>query len=254
MATQRKHYSSTTTPTSLSSLVNSATPGDTEVINVNTISTGAWPSVPFTIGVDRGTADEEAMLVTAISATTMTVERGYDGTSAVEHLSGAAVEHCVLREDYDDANDHIYNDLRDDHSQYLTLGRASDYFPKVYTGTSPVHLNPVTTTYETVNTLTIPSATFSRKAQVTGMIPLLLVAADQGHIARILMGSSTVIAYARWSGPSQGALVIVTDWVTLAPGSSYQMRTQFKRTSGSGGDVEGDSDLNKITALVVPNI
>lgn len=246
-----RNYSSTAAPTSLTSLVSASTPGNTDTLNV--AATAGFPSVPFTIGVDRGTADEEAMLVTAVTATTMTVERGYDGTSAVEHLSGAAVEHCVLREDYADANAHIFDDARDDHSQYLNLTRLSTYLPKGFDASSPVALSSITTTYQTVNLMNISSAPFSRKMQVRGIIPYF--GSDSVVFrGRLLLDSSTVIGMAYRSGMVLGGMVLQSDWVTLAANTSFQVRTQIKRDAGSGGTVDDDAAYNKLSAIVVANI
>ena len=246
-----RNYSSTAAPTSLTSLVSASTPGNTDTLNV--AATAGFPSVPFTVGVDRGTADEEAMLVTAVTATTMTVERGYDGTSAVEHLSGAAVEHCVLREDYADANAHIFDDARDDHSQYLNLTRLSTYLPKGFDASSPTALASITTTYQTTNMLTIPSAAFSRKVKVTAIIPYF--GPDSAlYRGRLLLGASTIIGAGYGIGMSLGGMTLQSDWVTLAAGSSYEVRSQIRRDSGSGGITDDDASYNKLSALVVANI
>ena len=51
---------------------------------------------PFVIVVDRGLATEEKMLIGSRASNTLTVtERGYDGTTAQSHASGAIVEHCL---------------------------------------------------------------------------------------------------------------------------------------------------------------
>ena len=245
-----RKYSSTAVPTSLTSLVNSATPGDTDTLNVAT--TTGFPSVPFTIGVDRGTADEEAMLVTAVTATTMTVERGYDGTDAVGHLNGASVEHCVLRKDYEEANAHIWDDARDDHSQYLNLTRLGLYSPKGFDGSSPFALSSITTTYQTANLLTIPSATFDRLVKATALIPWL--GPDSAIFRGRLLLNATVIGSSYMTGLSLASMPLESDWVALPSGSTYQIRSQIKRDSGAGGWTDDDPLYNKISALVVPDI
>lgn len=51
---------------------------------------------PFVIVIDRGTADEEKVLILSRSANTLTVsERGYDGTVALAHTVGAFVDHVL---------------------------------------------------------------------------------------------------------------------------------------------------------------
>jgi hypothetical protein len=112
-----RNYSNVATPTSLTS---AASAGDT-VLNV--ASTAGYPSTPFTIGLERGTVNEEFCLCTAKSPTTLTVTRGYDGTTAVAHNSGASVEHAVGAIDYDESNDHINITGLDHHTQYLNTTR-----------------------------------------------------------------------------------------------------------------------------------
>lgn len=101
----RRHYSNTAQPVALTaSVTNVAT-----ALQVS--STAGYPATPFTIGVERGTADEEIMLVTAVpDGTHFTVTRAYDGTTAKAHDDGSSVEHCVIAMDYDQANEHV-NDM-----------------------------------------------------------------------------------------------------------------------------------------------
>lgn len=71
-------------------------------------STAGYPAVPFTLALDRGTGTEEFCLCTAKDATTFTVTRGYDGTTAVGHTGGVAViEHAIGAIDYREANLHM---------------------------------------------------------------------------------------------------------------------------------------------------
>jgi hypothetical protein len=64
---------------------------------------GAWPSVPFKMLVDWGTATCEAVIVTAVSGSgpfTLTCTRGADGTIAQAHSSGATVVHGFSAEEF----------------------------------------------------------------------------------------------------------------------------------------------------------
>jgi len=70
-------------------------------------STTGFPTAPFLLGLERGTANEEVVLCTAKDATTFTVTRGYDGTSGKTHAVGTAVEHTVAAIDYRQAGEHI---------------------------------------------------------------------------------------------------------------------------------------------------
>lgn len=72
-----------------------------------------WPTGsvgPFLVVIARGTANEEKVLVTSRSGTTLTCtlgNRGYDGTTAAAHASGVAIEHCAGAIDFDEANAHV---------------------------------------------------------------------------------------------------------------------------------------------------
>lgn len=59
-----------------------------------------FPEVPFTVALSRGTANEEACLVTAKTSTTLTVTRGYDGTQGRVHPIGTLIEHTPIAIDY----------------------------------------------------------------------------------------------------------------------------------------------------------
>lgn len=51
---------------------------------------------PFVVVIDRGTVNEEKILVESRSTNTFTVkERGYDGTTATAHSVGAEVDHVL---------------------------------------------------------------------------------------------------------------------------------------------------------------
>lgn len=84
--------------------------------------TGA--TAPFVIVIDRGLATEEKLLISGRSANTFTPSvRGYDGTVAQPHAVGATIEHALDSITIAEANDHVNNTGRDDHTQYLTSAR-----------------------------------------------------------------------------------------------------------------------------------
>jgi hypothetical protein len=67
-------------------------------------------SNPFAIVIDRGTSDEEKMLISSRSGTTFTVQtRGYDGTIAKPHGSGAFVDHILDAATIQDMNTTTYD-------------------------------------------------------------------------------------------------------------------------------------------------
>jgi len=101
----RRTYAGGAVPTTLSSSMDAST------LSVVTASISGWPdgiAGPFVVCIDRNTASEEKCLGTSISGTTITLlQRGYDGTSARTHSSGATVEHTMSAIDLDEANSHV---------------------------------------------------------------------------------------------------------------------------------------------------
>lgn len=71
-------------------------------------STG-WPtgaSFPFVVCINRGRSNEEKVLCSARSSTTLTVTtRGYDGTTAATHAAGETIEHVIDAVTVDEANE-----------------------------------------------------------------------------------------------------------------------------------------------------
>jgi len=96
-----RNYSNTAPPIGL-------TVAATTISTVLTVaSTTGYPAVPYLLGLERGTSNEEVVLCTAVAATTFTVTRGYDGTTGRVHNIGTSVEHTVAAIDYAEAGNHI---------------------------------------------------------------------------------------------------------------------------------------------------
>lgn len=119
----RKSYAGGAARTTLNgSISNSAT-------TIVVISGTGYPTggtYPFVITIDRGTVSEEKVLVQSRSGNTLTVAasgRGYDSTTAVSHADSAYVEHTLDADTISEANLHVNDDTRDDHSQYLNTTR-----------------------------------------------------------------------------------------------------------------------------------
>jgi hypothetical protein len=87
-------------------------------------STAGYPATPFTAALERGTANQEFLLVTSvIDATHFGVTRGYGSTPAVIHNSPATFEHCVGAIDYAEANTFI--NLMTTQGDLLTMGASA---------------------------------------------------------------------------------------------------------------------------------
>jgi hypothetical protein len=80
--------------------------------SISVLDGSTYPSGnnPFVIVVDRGYSDEEKILISSRSSNTFTVEqRGYDGTTAVAHISGAYVDHVLDAAVIQDMNTTTYD-------------------------------------------------------------------------------------------------------------------------------------------------
>ena len=65
---------------------------------------------PFTVVIDRGIASEEKILILSRASNVFTVsQRGYDGTTAVAHASGAFVDHVLDADAIQDMNTTTYD-------------------------------------------------------------------------------------------------------------------------------------------------
>lgn len=97
-------YSNIAVPTTLSGNINNS------VTTATVASTTGWPSsFPYIVALDFETANEELVKVTANAAGTLTIERGYGGTSAVSHSTGAPVRHVYNAQDATDFRTHEQN-------------------------------------------------------------------------------------------------------------------------------------------------
>jgi hypothetical protein len=95
MAAIARYYSSTAVKTTLSSSIGSA---DT---SMTTASTSGFPtSYPYTLILEKDSANEEIVTVTALVGTSLTITRGVDGTSGRSHSAGISVEHGVIALDF----------------------------------------------------------------------------------------------------------------------------------------------------------
>ena len=68
--------------------------------------TGYPSNFPFVVAIDYNTALEELVTVTNIAGLTLSITRGYNGTTAVAHAAGAVVRHVITAQDMTDAQNH----------------------------------------------------------------------------------------------------------------------------------------------------
>lgn len=97
-----RHYSSIAQETELTSGASASATSMTVAALVG------WPTTtPFTAVIDPDTASEEIVTVTDVGGTTLTVIRGEDGSTGIEHDAGAAVRHMLTARDLRDGQEHI---------------------------------------------------------------------------------------------------------------------------------------------------
>jgi len=106
------------------------TAGITTISTTFSVAAGAgYPTGaggPFVVVINRGKANEEKILVASRATNTFTVAaggRGYDGTAAQSHATDSEVMHVLDADTVDNANAHVNDTTRDDHTQYLNNTR-----------------------------------------------------------------------------------------------------------------------------------
>ena len=95
MAAIARYYSSTAVKTTLSSSIGSSDS------TMTTASMSGFPSsYPYTLIIEKDSANEEIVTVTALVGTSLSITRGVDGTSGRSHSAGVSVEHGVIALDF----------------------------------------------------------------------------------------------------------------------------------------------------------
>ena len=99
-----RYYSAIAVDNTLASAITST--ATTATLSVAPVG---YPSLfPFILALDYNQATEELVLVTAISGTTLTISRGFNGTTPQSHAVGAVIRHVITAQDLTDAQTH-YN-------------------------------------------------------------------------------------------------------------------------------------------------
>ena len=102
----RREFSGAVLTTTLSANVSNSA-SSISVVDGSTFPSG---TNPFVIVIDRGSGSEEKILISSRSSNTFTVDtRGYDGTTAVDHTSGAFVDHVLDASVIQDMNTTTYD-------------------------------------------------------------------------------------------------------------------------------------------------
>lgn len=183
---QARFYSSTAVQTSLAAGISNSNTS----CQVNSVS-GFPASTPFVMSLDQNSLAEELILVTNVSGTTLTITRGFNGTSAVAHNNGASAVHVMCAQDLTDASAHIgaFDAVHGTASGSLVVGTNDTQTLTNKTLTSP-----------TINTPTITSPTITGTA-TTGPITAtgLVTATDL-----TALGLTGATAASRYVGATTG--------------------------------------------------
>jgi hypothetical protein len=101
MSSPSRYYSSTAAKTTLSSSVDSSS------ASILLAAPSGLPSqYPFTLILEKDTANEEIVTVTNLVGSSYSVLRGVDGSTAKAHSVGATVEHGVSARDFAESRTH----------------------------------------------------------------------------------------------------------------------------------------------------
>jgi hypothetical protein len=155
MPSPSRYYSSTAAKTTLAVAIDSVSAS----IQLATAS-GLPSQYPFTLILEKDTANEEIINVTGLVGTNYTVTRGQDGSTAKAHNIGAIVEHGVSARDFTESRAHEVASSAHNVTGDI-VGTNGAQTPAGKTLTSP-----------TINTPTIAGATisgaFTSTATITG--------------------------------------------------------------------------------------
>jgi len=114
----RRSYSAVAAKTKLSGDINAS------AASLTLVDGTGYPAANGVLTLERDLTNEEKVLYTTRAGNVCSgLTRGFDGTPAVTHVSGTSVEHTLSATDLDEANAHIWDATRDDHSQYNTPAR-----------------------------------------------------------------------------------------------------------------------------------
>ena len=226
-----RYYSAIAVDNTLASAITSSS--TSAILNVSPV--GYPSSFPFVLAFDYNTSTEELILVTAISGTTLTISRGFNGTSPQSHAVGAVIRHVITAQDLTDAQTH-YNASTGVHgvtgavvgttdTQTLTnktIDYNSNNIVNLPTTTFVLGLNTQSgTTYTPVSTDVNKLISFTNTSGATITIPPgVFTAGQEFHLQATAVGIVNIVA-------GSGVTITSTGATTTAP----SLRTQYSAAS-----------------------
>ena len=199
-----RYYSAIAVDNTLASAITSSS--TSAILNVSPV--GYPSSFPFVLAFDYNTSTEELILVTAISGATLTISRGFNGTTPQSHAVGAVIRHVITAQDLTDAQTH-YNASTGVHgvtgavvgttdTQTLT-NKTIDYNSNTITNLPSVNINFVinaqtNTTYTLIASDASKLVTLSNSSAITLTIPsAVFTTGQQINIQQLGAGQVTVV-------------------------------------------------------------
>jgi hypothetical protein len=223
----RRQYSNTATPATLTGGISAS---DT---SMTLTSFADYPPAPFTATIARGEVDEEVVLVTAVSASTVTVTRGYDGTTAKSHAAGATFLHTTIARDFDEANAHV-NATTAVHGVSSQLVGTSD----TQSLTNKTLVAPIISAPTVTGAAALASASLSGALTVTGA-STLASASLSGTLG--VTGNATVGGNLTVTGGLSAAGAVTLGPITFAAGQVGSFAAVTGTTGTFTGAVKGAS-------------
>lgn len=160
MPSPSRYYSSTAAKTTLAVAIDAASAS----IQLATAS-GLPSQYPFTLILEKDTANEEIINVTGLVGTNYTVTRGQDGSTAKAHNIGAIVEHGVSARDFTESRAHeVASTAHNVTGDVVGTGGAQTLTSKTLTSPT-INGGTITTATHAGGTL---SGAFTSTATITG--------------------------------------------------------------------------------------
>ena len=180
---------------------------------------------PYILALDYNASGEELVKVTAASGTTLTITRGYNGTSPQSHTTGAVVRHVIVAQDLTDAQNH-------------------------YDATTTVHGIADTSVLTTAsNTQTLTNKTISGASNTVTNLPISTAISGLGTGVATFLGTPT----------SANLASVITDEIGSGPlqfsqvAFNAQTNTTYTLASSDAGVFVTLNNASAITLTVPPS-
>ena len=189
-----RYYSATAQDTTVTSAITSSS--TTVVVGATT----NFPTqYPFILALDFGAASEELVAVTGASGLTLSISRGFNGSTAQSHSTGAVVRHVAVAQDFTDAQNH-------------------------YAATTSVHgISDTSTLLTASSTNTLTNKTISGASNTVTNLPISTAISGLGTGIATFLGTPTSanLAAAVTDEVGSGPLVFANLVINAQTGTTY---------------------------------